>query len=109
MRLLHCATPMIALAVASDGQAGCAVERKSSGAGHAGENGRLDEGTSRAWGRQQPERQKVLRRCSPTTPAFVWLEAHCVAPERRPRAGEKPAGTGSGEMALIALRGNNPR
>ena len=46
MRLLHCATPMIALAVASDGQAGCAVERESSGAGHAGENGRPDEGTS---------------------------------------------------------------
>ena len=43
MRLLHCATPMIALAVASDGQAGCAVERESSGAGHAGENGRPDE------------------------------------------------------------------
>src|SRR6185369_16190266 len=39
MRLLHCATPRIALAVASDGQAGCAVERESSDAGHAGENG----------------------------------------------------------------------
>jgi hypothetical protein len=73
MRLLHCATPMIALAVASDGQAGCAVERESSGAGHAGENGRPDERnkSSCAWGRQQPERQKVLRRCSPTTPAMT--------------------------------------
>ena len=67
MRLLHCATPMIALAVASDGQAGCAVERESSDAGHAGENGPPDEGTSpRVHGRQQPERQKVLRRAMTT-------------------------------------------